>query len=208
MTDAIAERTAQESELLLRAQLGDFDAFEELQAALEPPVRRFIRRLIGVHDLEDDLVQVVFIALFQHLKRIDPPEYLRPYVYRMARNRCYDELRRQGRYRSVSLDDEAVELRVSYAGANQAPSHEDAAYWLLLQLEVREAMEQLPELQREALILYSEEEMTYAEIAAAMNTSLGTIKSRIHHAKKSLRRLLRPETLHALDEAFASENAD
>ncbi len=208
MTDRIAERTAQETELLLRAQLGDFDAFEELQMALEPPVRRFIRRLIGVHDLEDDLVQVVFIALFQHLKRIDPPEHLRPYVYRMARNRCYDELRRQGRYRSLSLDDEAVEVRVSYAGANDAPSPEDAAYWLLLQLEVREAMEQLPELQREALILYSEEEMTYAEIAAAMNTSLGTIKSRIHHAKKSLRRLLRPETLHALDQAFASENAD
>ncbi len=203
--DGIAERTAHETQLLHRAQHGDYEAFEALYHALEPAVRRFIRRLIGAHELEDDLIQVIFLALFQHIKRIDPPEHLRPYVYRMARNRCYDELRRQGRYQVLSMDDDAVEVVVSFAGASEAPSQEDAAYWLLLQLDVREAMERLPELQRQALILYAEEELSYAEIATAMDTSVGTIKSRIHHAKKSLRRLLRPETLQALDEAFHDE---
>lgn len=203
--DNIAERTARETELLLRAQQGDYEAFEALYQALEPSVRRFVRRLIGAHEMEDDLLQVIFLALFQHIKRIDPPEHLRPYVYRMARNRCYDELRRQGRYKPLSMDDEAVEVVVSFAGASETPQPEDAAYWLLLQLDVREAMEHLPELQRQALILYAEEELSYAEIATAMNTSVGTIKSRIHHAKKGLRRWLRPETLKALDEAFHGE---
>jgi RNA polymerase sigma-70 factor (ECF subfamily) len=208
MVDEVAERTARETEWLQQAQRGDFEAFEQLQRALEPAVRRFVSRLIGDADLEEDLVQVVFIALYQHIGRIDPPEHLRPYVYRMARNRCYDELRRQGRYRNVSLDEEAVEMHVSFTSAGDAPTHEDTAYWLLLHLEVREAMERLPELQRQALILYAEEGLSYAEIATAMDTSTGTIKSRIHHAKKSLRRLLRPETLHALDEAFRDEAAD
>lgn len=206
--DSIAERTARETGLLRRAQQGDYEAFEALYLALEPSVRRFVRRLIGAHELEDDLLQVIFLALFQHIKRIDPPEHLRPYVYRMARNRCYDELRRQGRYKPLSMDDDAVEVVVSFAGASETPQPEDAAYWLLLQLEVREAMEQLPELQRQALILYAEEGLSYAEIATAMNTSTGTIKSRIHHAKKGLRRRLRPETLKALDEAFHDEAPD
>jgi RNA polymerase sigma-70 factor (ECF subfamily) len=203
--DVIAERTARETELLRRAQQGDYAAFEALYQALEPAVRRFVRRLIGLHPLEDDLLQVIFLALFQHIGRIDPPEHLRPYVYRMARNRCYDELRRQGRYTVMSMDDDAVEVVVSFAGAAEVPQAEDAAFWLLLQLEVREAMERLPELQRQALILYAEEELSYAEIADVMDTSVGTIKSRLHHAKKTLRRLLRPETLQALDEAFHDE---
>lgn len=208
MVDGVAERTAHETELLARARQGDFDAYEELQRALEPSVRRFVRRLIGDSDLEDDLVQVVFIAFYQHMDRIDPPEHLRPYIYRMARNRCYDELRRQGRFRDVSLDDDAVEMRVSFVNAGDAPSPEDTTFWLLLQLEVREAMERLPELQRQALILYAEEGLSYAEIATTMAASAGTIKSRIHHAKKTLRRLLRPETLQALDEAFRDDGAD
>ncbi|MFN8379280.1 MAG: RNA polymerase sigma factor [Anaerolineae bacterium] len=206
MVDDIAERTTRETGLLMRARQGDFEAYEALQQALEPAVRRFVRRLIGTSDLEDDLVQVVFIAFYQHMGRIDPPEHLRPYVYRMARNRCYDELRRQGRFRNVSLDEDAVEIHVSFVGAGETPSQEDAVFWLLLQLEVREAMESLPELQRQALILYAEEGLSYAEIATVMDASIGTIKSRIHHAKKTLRRLLRPETLQALDEAFRDES--
>jgi RNA polymerase sigma-70 factor (ECF subfamily) len=79
---------------------------------------------------------------------------------------------------------------------------EAVTYWLLLYLEVQEAMERLPEVQRETLILYSEENLSYAEIAEAMNTSIGTVKSRLYYAKKTLRQLLSVETLQALDMEF------
>jgi RNA polymerase sigma-70 factor (ECF subfamily) len=79
---------------------------------------------------------------------------------------------------------------------------EEVAHWLLIQLEVREAIDRLPEMQRQALILYSEEDLSYTEIAAVMETTVGTVKSRLFHAKQTLRRLLRPETLEALDGAF------
>jgi RNA polymerase sigma-70 factor (ECF subfamily) len=189
--------------LLLRVQGGEDDAFGELQAELEPAARRFIRRLIGVSDAEDDIVQDVFFALYRNLHRIEPIEKLRPYVFRMIRNRCYDELRQLGRFQAVSLDDEPRESAVSL----QAPAEgqpEEVAYWLMLYVEVQEAMERLPELQRQALILYSEENLSYAEIAEAMNTSIGTVKSRLYYAKKTLRQLLSVETLQALDGEFGT----
>jgi RNA polymerase sigma-70 factor (ECF subfamily) len=189
-------------ELLLRACAGDRDAFDDLVVLLDAPVRRYVRRLVGWHDDEDDIVQGVFIALYQHMRRIDPPGYLRPYLFRMVRNRTYDMLRAQQRVAgNLSLDDEPVELQVSFT-ADDGGTHEDLAHWLLLHLEVREAMDQLPDVYREALYLYSEEEMTYAEIAAATRSQIGTVKSRIHHAKKRLRSLLRPATLLALDAAL------
>ena len=67
-------------QLLEQARAGSFDAFGELQAALEPPIRRFIRRLLGYHEAEDDIVQTVFIALYRNTHRIDPVAHLRSYI--------------------------------------------------------------------------------------------------------------------------------
>lgn len=192
-----------EDELLRLAQTGHDEAFGVLLVRLEAPVRRFIWRLLGTHDAEDDIVQDVFIALYNHLHRVDVTKGLRPYVYRITRNRAYDELRKLKRREMVSIDEEPVE---AYASLNALPATgdepEEIAHWLLIQLEVREAMDRLPELQRQALILYSEEELSYAEIAQVMDTTIGTVKSRLFHAKQTLRRLLRAETLQALDSAF------
>lgn len=193
--------------LLQRARGGEDDAFGELQAELEPAARRFIRRLIGMNDAEDDIVQDVFIALYRNLNRIEPVEKLRPYVFRMIRNRCYDELRRLGRFQAVSLDDEPLEAVASLQSPPEGQP-EEVAYWLMLYVEVQEAMERLPELQRQALILYSEENLSYAEIAEVMNTSIGTVKSRLFYAKRTLRQLVSVETLQALDGEFGGTNDD
>lgn len=187
-----------EHQLLRRAQAGDYDAFEQLHALLEPPVKRFVSRLIGPVPEADDITQDTFIALYTHLCAVNPAETLRPYVFRIARNRCYDVLRRRGRYEHVSLDDEPMEVRVSFQHTALSDAPEDVTHWLLLRLEVQEAIDRLPELQRETLILYCEEELSYAEIAAVMNVSIGTVKSRLFHARSGLRGLLRPETLRAI----------
>lgn len=193
-----------EDDLLQLAQTGDDEAFARLMLKLEEPVRRFIRRLLGTTSAEDDIVQDVFINLYHKMHYIKPEQGIRPYLYRMVRNRCYDELRRQGRYEMLSLDDEPVEAYASF-NTPVAEAPEEIAHWLMIQLEVRDAMDRLPELQRQALILYAEEEMSYAEIADAMETSIGTIKSRLYHAKQNLRRWMRPETLSALDISLDSD---
>ena len=192
-----------EQQLLIEACNGDMDSYEELQLLLAPPIQRFVARLVNDPYIEDDIVQDVFIKFYQHMHRIDPVSHLRPYIFRIARNRCYDELRRKGRYDEVSLDDEPVQVRVSFTQAHTQPQPDDITHWLLLHLEVREAIDQLPESQRQALILYSEENMSYAEIAEIMEVSIGTVKSRIYYAKKNLRQYLRPETIDVLEMEFA-----
>ncbi|NWF68554.1 MAG: RNA polymerase sigma factor [Chloroflexi bacterium] len=87
-------------------QSGEADAFQRLQAELEPQIRRFVRRILGDSRAEDDVLQDMFVALYNNLDRIQPIENLRPYLYGIARNRCYSELRRERRYERVSLDDE------------------------------------------------------------------------------------------------------
>ncbi len=191
--------------LLRQARDGDYAAFDDLQLSLEPPIRRFVRRLTGGrHDAEDDIIQDTFISLYKNMHRIDPVENLRPYLYRIARNRCYDEMRYMKRRDEISLDDEPVSVWVSFTEADTSPQPDEVTHWILLHMEVREAMERLPEAQREALILFSEEYMSYAEIAEITGVSLGTVKSRLFHAKKKLRQLIRPETLDALEEEFAN----
>ncbi|MFN8447433.1 MAG: sigma-70 family RNA polymerase sigma factor [Anaerolineae bacterium] len=201
-----------EYELLLQAQDGDEWAFEQLHASLAPGIGRFVRRLIGDGQEAEDVVQDTMMALYLNLNRIEPVEKLRPYVYRIARNRCYDILRRSRHYDEVSIDeddDDPLRVRVSFEIADdRATPPDEVAHWLLLQLEVREAMDSLPELQRQTLILFADEGLTYAEIAEVMGVNIGTIKSRLFHAKRTLRARLKPETLAAILEGLGAEEPE
>lgn len=192
--------------LLERLCAGDPDAFDALHARLEPMIARFVRRLVGDSADADDIVQETFIGFYRHAHTINPPHMLRPYLFRIARNRAYDALRRQGRYERVSLDedeDDPVQVRIGFDLAQYNTTPEDAAGWMLLLMEVRAAIDRLPELQRQALILYAEESLTYAEIAAVMEVSIGTVKSRLFHAKRSLRDLLSDDALRLIREELS-----
>lgn len=197
MSDEIYEQS-----LLEAAQEGDIEAYEELQILLEPDIRRFVQRKINDPYTVDDVIQEVFLAFYQNMYRINPVENLRPYIFRIARNKCYDDLRKFQRNENVSLDDDPVRTRVSFTEASSQPKPDDLTHWMLLHMEVQAAIAQLPETQRETLVLYSEEQMTYAEIADIMDCSIGTVKSRLYYAKKNLRGLMNPETLSVLDDEF------
>jgi RNA polymerase sigma-70 factor, ECF subfamily len=193
-----------EQDLLIAAQEGDIEAYEDLQRLLEPDIRRFVQRKIFDAYAVDDVLQDVFLAFYQNLSRIQPVENLRPYIFRIARNKAYDDLRKLERNSDVSLDDEPVQMRVSFTEAQHQPKPDDLSHWMLLHIEVQAAIEQLPDNQREALLLYSEEQMSYAEIADVMDCSIGTVKSRLFYAKKALRGLMKMETLAVLDEEFGN----
>jgi RNA polymerase sigma-70 factor (ECF subfamily) len=188
-----------EHQLLLLAQSGDTEAFEALQTLLRTPARLFTRRLIG--DIDEDIVQEALFALYMNLGRIDPPEKLRPFLFRVIRNRCYDRLRAEGRFEVVSLDEERWddgEPRETQIASDE-PAPDETTHWLMVYAEVQAAMHKLPELQRQALILFSEAGLSYEEIAEAMNVSTGTVKSRLYYAKRTLAGLLSPETRRALE---------
>ncbi|MGB1289067.1 MAG: RNA polymerase sigma factor, partial [Aggregatilineales bacterium] len=138
-----------------------------------------------------------FLALYLNLERIDPPEKLLPFLYRVSRNCCYDILRKRERRQIDSLDvyeDNLPEKHLSV---------EDKTHWRLLYAEVREAIQQLPEVQRQTMMLYIEEHLTYSEIADIMHTEIGTVKSRMYHARKVLRGTLHPDILMLLTDKLS-----
>ncbi len=196
-----------EEQLLQRARAGDRRAFDALQLALQPQVRRFAAHILGNRLAADDLMaaldeiaQDVFLALFRSLARVTSVEHLRPFLFRVCRNCCYDRMRRtRGRYRQP-LDDEA-EDGGEWAGQ---PPPDEATMWLLAWDEAEAAMAGLPEPQRLALYLYAEEGMSYEEVAAATQVDLGTVKSRVFSARKKLRARMSPGLLQAL--GFTKEN--
>ena len=188
-----------EHELFEEAKASNRTAFDRLQEALDASVRRFVRRLVGINEAEDDIVQDAFLALYMNLERLESSEHLRPFLFRVVRNCCYDTLRRQGRFQFVPLDAASADSIVNpsfLTDRHRQPDEE--LHWILLYSEVQKAIDRLPEIQRQAIILYCEENLTYAQIAEAMGTDIGTVKSRIYYGRKNLRKLLKPEILEAL----------
>ncbi len=187
-----------ESQLFSEAKEGDRGAFSRLQLALQPSVLRFAVRLVGRYERELDIVQDAFVSLYMNLDRVSSAEHLRPYLFRIVRNLCYDELRRRGRYRHVSFDDDDISETVVAMMADPEDLPDETAQWAQVFAIVQRAMDTLPELQRQALILYAEEGLTYAQAAEAMGCDIGTIKSRIHNGRKNLVALSPSEVLSAI----------
>ncbi len=159
-----------------------------MQDGLEGDARRFIWRLLGDFTLAEELSQEAFLALYISIRNGNPIKSLRPFLYRIIRNLCYDELRRRRRIRFISLDD-ALTGGVTIQGATDRLP-EQALLAHSLYREVHEALDQLSELHRQVLILHYLEELSYEEIAQAMGSDIGTVKSRLHYAKRNLRKLL------------------
>src|ERR1051325_10863181 len=160
---------------LQQARSGNRDAFGNLQRLLEPSVARFVRKLIGRGPMEEDVVRETILALYMNLDRLDSFERVKPFLFRVARNLCYTELRRRGRYRILSLDEPSAESeRAIEALADSRAPPDQQVQWILLWGEIQRGLDRLPEPQRQAMILYCAEDLSYAQIAEAMDTDIGT----------------------------------
>ncbi|MDX1934813.1 MAG: sigma-70 family RNA polymerase sigma factor [Capsulimonadales bacterium] len=184
-------------ELFRRVRAGDREAFDLLRRHLLPPIERFAARLIGPGEDRTDIVREAMLALWVSRDRLAGPDSLLPFAYRVARNTAYDILRARGRFDVLSGDS----MRGEPFGERRmapTPGPEETMIRLTLWQEVQEAMDRLPELQRQTMILYAEEDFTYQQIAEAMATDIGTVRSRLFHARRNLKRHLRPDTCVAL----------
>ncbi len=167
-----------EQVLVTRCQLRDRQALAELIERYERPVRYFIRRLVDDVDLADELFQDTWLTVIARIHTLDNPERFTVWLYRIARNRVYQEFRRKKQ--AVELD-EATEAPDN--PEEEVLSFEDAA-------KLHQCLGELKPFQREVLVLRFIESMSYEEIAAVLDCNVGTVRSRIHHAKQALRERL------------------
>ena len=166
----------------------------EIVAKERPRLRGFIRRrLRGEADVED-VLQDVFFRLVEANRLFMPIEHVTGWLYRVARNRITDLLRRRI---PESLDDEAFEGEDSEGIrlGDRLPSPEagpDAAYARRVLLdELKRALEELPEEQREVFVAHELEGRSFAELSAETGVNVNTLLSRKRYAVLRLRERLR-----------------
>jgi len=168
-----------EAELLKQACQGNEAAFLVLYERHRGCVFRFAYRMLGSVALAEDIAHDCFLSLLRKPHLFDPSRAsLRTYLCAAARNLAYKQLRHQ----DVETEG-SPEAEVRAGPLEHLMSAELAE-------EVQHAVAALPPLQREAIVLFEYEELSLSDIALAVKTDVGTIKSRLHRARRRLRCLL------------------
>jgi RNA polymerase sigma-70 factor, ECF subfamily len=177
---ADADDRRAEIDLARRARRGDAAAFDALVLRFQRPVLRFCWRLLRSTDAED-LAQDTFVRAFVHFERFDPERPVLPWLIAIARRLCLDLLRR----RKMTARIEAMPV-----SAQLAPSPEGEASFREQLARLDRALADLDEGPREAIILFHIEEMSYRDIAAALEVPMGTVMTWLHRGRAQLKKAL------------------
>jgi RNA polymerase sigma-70 factor (ECF subfamily) len=175
-----------DSELVERWQDGDLYAFEALICRHEQRVFRLLMRMLGSREEAEDVAQEAFLSLYRHGHRFRREARFSTFLYRVAANAALNRRRTLGRSRAR---DKRLEQRQA-VGIDLPVSPrdpEDAAAGAEVRAKVQNALLELPMDLRLAVVLYDIEGLAYGEIAGALGIPEGTVKSRIHRARRALR---------------------
>lgn len=167
-----------------RLEDSDVEAFEAIFDRLGTPVFRFISGMVSEEEVAHDLTQDTFVKLWEARERATSIESIEAYTFQIARNRVYSYQRTERRRRN-----RRAEYGTELSDGAPAPSTEVAAR------EVREKFQgwvgDLPERQREALLLSREKDLSHEEIAEVMEVSPNTVNTHITRAIRTLRERLK-----------------
>ena len=173
--------------LVLLAKDGNLDAFNSLVDRYQGAVYSLSYRLLGSREGAEDASQEAFISAYRAIGRFDGGNF-RSWLLRITANQCKDELRRRKRKDAATsldaaLDSEEAPIEIRDPG--------EGILALVERRELGEALEglllELPFEQRQAVLLVDVYDFAYEEVSELTNTSLGTIKSRIHRGRERLR---------------------
>lgn len=177
-----------ESEVVVLAQRGDRQARELLALRYRLPAFRLAMQLLGRPEEAKDVAQDAMLRFFTSLDRFEPDRPVLPWLFRIVHNRVRDLQRQRMRRRVDSLDSyledsgrEPVSVR---------PGPEERTQRRQLQRRIWRELGGLSAKHREILVLRDYQDLAYAEIAAVLGIPKGTVMSRLHAARRSLRERL------------------
>lgn len=171
-----------ETELVMRAQQGERNAFNELVILHARGVRNVIYRMCGDSQTAEDAAQETFIQAWLRISSFHPHASLRSWLYRIAINTAIDMLRKEKRILPGDLDE--MQLKDSRPGPEAVVSQDERI------AAVQQAVLSLPDASRAVLVLREYEGMSYQEIADALDIPVGTVMSRLNYGRKVLKEKL------------------
>ena len=166
-----------DAKLIAMARSGNAGAFETIVDRYQPRLLGFCRQMLGSTEDAEDVLQEVFVNAYRAMLADEREINLRPWLYRIARNRSLNHLRKPTADAQESMDMVPV---VEAASTAEKVSNREEFRQLL------DDVGKLPETQRSALLLREMDAMSYEEIAATMETSVPSVKSLLVRARISL----------------------
>jgi RNA polymerase sigma-70 factor (ECF subfamily) len=188
--------------LVQRAQRGNRAASEELARRFRQPAYLLALQLLGNPDDALDVAQDSMLSFFTTLDRFNDTRPVKPWLLTIVRNRARDLMRRRRVRKVVPLDstggqqDDQEAFRPQLVDDSADP--EADARQSQLRRAVWSTLARLPEAQREILILRDYQDLSYSEIAKVLSIPIGTVMSRLHRARKSMRDLIDEELIAPL----------
>jgi RNA polymerase sigma factor (sigma-70 family) len=170
-------RLQSDERLISLLRRGNTSAFEVLVARYESRLMAFCRHLLGSREDAEDVMQEVMTAAFNAILADDRPINVRPWLYRIARNRSLNHLRRA---QAIGVD--SMDHHLSEHGTTTADKVHEREEFRLLVGDIHE----LPETQKTALVLREMDALSYEQIAEAMETTVPSVKSLLVRARVSL----------------------
>ena len=192
---AVVVQPATDHALLEGTLAGDEDAFAELVGRYRNQITSYIYRMVNDYDTAVDLAQETFIRVYRAAGRYQTTHAFSTYIYRIATNVAISELRKRKRRRLVSLtglltSPDGEEL-MDFQPVDEKPLQDIALIDAEKRAVIKRAISTLPDRYRAPLVLRDVEGKSYDEIAAILQTSEGTVKSRINRARNFLRDKMR-----------------
>lgn len=180
--------TLPESEIVILAKGGDPDARELLAIRYRTPAFRLAMQLLGRPEDAKDVAQDAMLRFFSSLDRFQADRPVLPWLFRIVHNRVRDLQRKRYRRRIDSLDSYLEDTGKEPVSVRPGP--EKTTQQRQLQRRIWQALASLSPKHREILILRDYQDLAYAEIAAVLGIPKGTVMSRLHAARRSLRKIL------------------
>jgi RNA polymerase sigma-70 factor (ECF subfamily) len=186
------EKVDADADRMMRVQQGDLQAFEGLVDQYKRPIFNLVYRMLRDRDEAEDITQKVFIQVYRASDRYRPTAKFSTWIFTIARNLTLNEIRRRSRKPwtdslDETMDGEGPAQRLDPPDHRARPANQELAHQEFLQC-LEEAIDQLPENQRIAVLLCREGDISYEEMAKVMGCSLSAVKSLIFRGRETIKK--------------------
>jgi RNA polymerase sigma-70 factor (ECF subfamily) len=179
-------------DLVIRCQRNDDGAFEELVRKYQQTVFNIIYHNMGARGETEDVAQKIFSKVYFSLGKFDSRRPFFPWLYRIAINQCYDELRRMRRRRLMTFSELSLEDAdsIDRLVRDSTPAPEDADNKQEMHALLHKLLDQLPEQQKVAVVMRDLEDVPYDKMAEILNCSEQAVRLKVFRGRTRLRELM------------------